>query len=92
MNDRTTFVSFLAGGLTGAAVALLLAPVSGYATRGRIRRKLRYTADSARDLADRVVQRGEEIGDEASRRVQEAGAALAGDGASTTHGREVAGP
>jgi gas vesicle protein len=92
MNDRTTFVSFLAGGLTGAAVALLLAPLSGYATRGRIRRKLRYTADSARDLTDRVVRRGEDIGDEVSRRVHEAGAALAGDVVSTTHRDEVAGP
>jgi gas vesicle protein len=91
MNDRTTFVSFLAGGLAGAAVALLLAPLSGYATRGRIQRKLRYTADSARDLTDRAVRRGEEIGDEVSRRVHGAGAALAGDGGSATHRDEVAG-
>ena len=78
MNDRTSIVVFLAGGLTGAALALLLAPESGGATRERIRRTLRNTADSARDLADRMVERGEAIGDEATHRVQEAGSALAG--------------
>lgn len=86
MNDRTSIVSFLAGGVTGAALALLLAPQSGDATRERIRRKLEDTADSARDLKERVVQRGEEIGDEAARRVQEAGSVLAGHGPRNARG------
>ena len=79
MNDRTSIAVFLAGGVTGAALALLLAPQSGDATRERIRRKVRLTADSARDLTERVMQQGEEIGDEAARRLHDAGSALAGD-------------
>jgi gas vesicle protein len=74
--DLTSFVSFVAGGVTGAAIALLLARESGDAARRRIGRGLRDAADSARDLADRVVDRGEQIGDEVARRVDAAGAAL----------------
>ena len=85
MNDRMSIVCFLAGGVTGAALALVLAPESGGVTRGRIRRTLRDTADSARDLTDHVVERGEEIRDAAARRVDEAGAALA-DQARQTRG------
>ncbi len=86
MNDRTpdltSFVSFVAGGVTGVAIALLLARESGDAARKRIGRSLRDAADSARDLADRVVDRGEQIGDEVARRVDAAGAALAGESTS----------
>jgi gas vesicle protein len=78
MHDRTSIVIFLAGGVTGAAITLLLAPQSGSATRQRIRRTLRDTANSARDLTERVVERGEQIGDETAHRVQEAGSVLAG--------------
>jgi gas vesicle protein len=85
MNHRTTYLSsllcFLAGGLAGAGVALLLAPQSGEATREAVRRTLRETDDSARGLKDRVVRRGEEIRDEATRRVGAAASALAGNGA-----------
>ena len=85
MNDRTTYstwmLCFLAGGLA-ASVALLLAPQSGRATREAMRRKLRETDDSARGLRDRVVRRGEEIRDEAARRLGAAASALAGNGAS----------
>jgi gas vesicle protein len=85
MNDRMTYSAwmfcFLAGGLAGASVALLLAPQSGKATREAIPRKLRETADSARALQDRVVRRGEEVRDEAARRVGAAASALAGNGA-----------
>jgi gas vesicle protein len=85
MNDRTTYSTwmfcFLAGGLAGASVALLLAPQSGKATREAMGRKLRETGDSARGLKDRVVRRGEEIRSEATRRVGAAASALAGNGA-----------
>jgi gas vesicle protein len=85
MSDRRTFslpiLYFLAGGLAGVSVALLLAPQSGKTTRESMRRKLRENADSARGLKDRVFQRGEEIRDEAARRVGAAASALAGDGA-----------
>jgi gas vesicle protein len=90
MNDRTSdftsFVSFLAGGLTGAALALLLAPESGEVARERIGRDLRDAADSARHLKDRVVRRIEEIGDQAAHRVAGAGSALAGNGPPMTRG------
>lgn len=49
--------SFLAGGLAGATVALLLAPQSGKATREMMGRKLNDTAESARDLKGCVVER-----------------------------------
>ena len=85
MSHRTTYISpvlcFLAGGLAGAGVALLLAPQSGEATREAVRRTLRETDESARVLKDRVVRRGEEIRDEATRRVGAAASALAGNGA-----------
>jgi hypothetical protein len=78
MNERTSIVVFLAGGVAGAVLALLLAPQSGPMTRNRIRRTLRETADSARALTDRVVERGEELGAEVTQRVQDAGSTLAG--------------
>ena len=85
MNDRTAYSTwifcFLAGGFAGASVALLLAPQSGKATREVMRSKLRETADSARGLQGRVVRRGEEVRDEAARRVGAAASALAGNGA-----------
>lgn len=83
MNDRTTYstwFAFLAGGFAGAGIALLLAPQSGKATRETMRLKLRETDESARELKERVVRRGEEIRDEAARRVSAAASALAGNG------------
>lgn len=84
MSDRTTYsswmLSFLVGGLAGASVALLLAPQSGKVTRELMRRKAHETADSARGWKDRVVRRGEEVRDEAERRVGAAASALAGNG------------
>lgn len=84
MNDRTAYatwmVGFLAGGLAGASLALLLAPQSGKATREGMQRKLSETAASARGLKDRAVRRGQGIRDEAARRVGAAAAALAGNG------------
>jgi gas vesicle protein len=70
--------AFLAGGIAGAAVALLLAPQSGELTRGFMGRKLNDNADSARDLRDRAVRRGREIREEAAHRVEGAASALAG--------------
>ena len=70
--------SFLAGGITGAAVALLLAPRSGKATREIMGRKLNDAADSARELKDRAIRRGQEIREEATYRVEGAASALAG--------------
>jgi len=84
MSDRTSsstwLLSFLAGGLAGAAAALLLAPQSGQATRQAMRRRLQETDEMARKLKDRALRRGEELRDEATRRVGGAASALAGKG------------
>lgn len=70
--------SFLAGGLAGATVALLLAPQAGRTTREIMRRKLSDTADSARELKGRAIRRGQELREEATRRAEGAASALAG--------------
>jgi gas vesicle protein len=57
--------SFLAGGLAGATVALLLAPQSGKVTRQIMRRKLNDTADSARDLKSRMADKLSDAADSA---------------------------
>jgi gas vesicle protein len=48
-------LSFLAGGIAGATVALLLAPQSGKVTRELMGRKLNDAADSARMLRGRMA-------------------------------------
>ena len=70
--------SFLAGGIAGATVALLLAPQSGKATREIMGRKLTDAAGSARDLKDRAIRRGQDLREEATHRVEGAASALAG--------------
>jgi gas vesicle protein len=69
---------FLAGGVAGVGVSLLLAPQSGKATRQMMASKLRGSADSVRELRDRVVTRSEEAWDEAAQRVGEAASVLSG--------------
>jgi len=84
MNERiaysTCLLYFLAGAVAGASVGLLLAPKSGKFTREAVRSKLRETADSARALKNSVVRQGEQVRDEATRRVGAAASALAGNG------------
>ena len=70
--------SFLAGGIAGATVALLLAPHSGKVTREIMGRKMGEAAGSARDLRDRAIRRGQELREEATSRVEGAASALAG--------------
>lgn len=50
-------LTFLAGGLAGAAAALLLAPRSGKATREIMGRRLDATAQSARGLRGRLGEK-----------------------------------
>jgi len=57
--------SFLAGGITGAAVALLLAPQSGKVTREIMGRKLNDAADSARELKGRMADKLNDAADSA---------------------------
>jgi gas vesicle protein len=76
MNEQSPYLSsivfFLAGGVAGAGLSLLLAPQSGKATRQMMASRLKVSADSVRELRDRVVTRGEEAWDEAAHRVGEA--------------------
>jgi len=82
MNERSPYFSsmffFLAGGVAGAGLSLLLAPQSGKATRQMMASKVSGSADTVRELRDRVVTRGEEAWDEAAHRVGEAASALSG--------------
>ncbi len=84
MNEGPPYLSttfwFLAGGIAGAGISLLLAPQSGKATRQMMARKLSGGADAVRSLKDRVVTRGEEIWDETAHRVGDAASALSGNG------------
>ncbi len=57
--------SFLAGGLAGATVALLLAPHAGKATRAILGRKLNEAAESTRDLQGRMAEKLNDVADSA---------------------------
>jgi gas vesicle protein len=57
--------SFLAGGIAGATVALLLAPQSGKVTREIMGRKLNDAADSASELKGRMVEKLNDAADSA---------------------------
>jgi gas vesicle protein len=75
----------LAGGVAGATAALLWAPQSGSAARDATARKLDAVAgaarESARQMKERTLRKGEAMLEEASQRVIDAAAALArGDG------------
>jgi gas vesicle protein len=59
-------LSFLMGGLTGAALAILFAPRSGKETRDMLGGKLREGAERTRDLRDRAAAKGREIVGDAS--------------------------
>jgi gas vesicle protein len=59
-------MAFVLGGITGAALALLLAPRSGAETREYLEERLREGAERGRAARDRAVQRGREVLDEAS--------------------------
>ena len=57
--------SFLAGGLAGATVALLLAPHTGRVTRTIMGRKLNDAALSTRELKGRMVDKLNDVADSA---------------------------
>ena len=79
MNDRLPYVvSFLAGGIAGAATGLVLAARSGRATRERMARKMGGTLDSVRQRKNRVLQTGGVLWGEAAHSVEDAASALSG--------------
>ena len=70
-------LTFVAGGLIGAAFGLLFAPRTGAETRGKIREqtegareKVRETAKTAQERADRLTEAGKEKFSEARGKVQ----------------------
>ncbi len=70
-DDRGTgasgiILSFILGGLAGAALAVLFAPRSGEETREMLDEKLRESAERGRRLRDRAVAKGREALDDAS--------------------------
>jgi gas vesicle protein len=64
--SKSVLLAFLAGGLTGAATALLLAPRSGEMTRGLITEEIREGLRRGRDARARIRARGREVIDGAS--------------------------
>ncbi|HVQ31866.1 MAG TPA: YtxH domain-containing protein [Vicinamibacteria bacterium] len=65
-SGSAVILSFLLGGLTGAALAILFAPRSGEETREMLGGKLREGAERGRKIRDRAAARGREILDDAS--------------------------
>ena len=73
-------LTFVVGGLIGAAFGLLFAPRPGAETRGKIkeqaegaREKVRETAKSAHEKAEKLTEAGKEKFSEARGKVQESG-------------------
>ena len=85
-NAGLTVISFLAGAVTGAAVALLLAPQSGRETREQLagyseelRERCRHFPDDVKEHAGSAVEHGKAMIDQ-GRELIERGNKLAGQG------------
>jgi gas vesicle protein len=74
MNDRTSYLEwtlgFLTGVVAGAGAALLLAPQSGRTARDRVGRQLRHRARTIRALKERLIRRVSERQTEAGRHAE----------------------
>lgn len=62
----SVILSFLLGGLTGAALALLYAPRSGRETRDLLSERMRESEDRVREMKEAAVGKGRQVLDEAS--------------------------
>jgi gas vesicle protein len=62
----SVILSFLLGGVAGAALALLYAPRTGRETREMLGEKLREGAERGRDLKAQAVEKGRALVDEAA--------------------------
>jgi gas vesicle protein len=75
MSDRDEFgaflIGFIVGGLTGAAVSLLLAPQSGEETRALIKEKAIEIGDKASETYEDAYARAEAAAAEARARAEE---------------------
>jgi gas vesicle protein len=60
-SKSSILVSFVAGGLTGAAVAILLAPQSGQSTRRLINRHIKDGVDRGREASEHIAAKGREV-------------------------------
>lgn len=63
-------LSFLVGGVVGAAVAILFAPRSGRETREMLSDRLRESKDRGRQFRDRALAKGREILEDAGEYVE----------------------
>jgi gas vesicle protein len=71
-NASSVILSFLLGGLAGAALATLFAPRSGREMREMIGDRLRESADKGREFKEKVSGRSREMVDEAAEYVKHA--------------------
>ena len=62
----SVILSFLLGGVAGAALALLYAPRSGRETREYLGEKLREGAERGRELRDQAMEKGRAFVEDAS--------------------------
>ena len=64
--SASVLLSFILGGLTGAALALLYAPRSGQETRDLLAEKVREGEARAREAKERALTKSREVVDDAS--------------------------
>src|SRR5687768_1431681 len=64
-SGAAVLLSFLLGGITGAALALLYAPRTGRETREMLGERLREGAERGRELKEQALEKGRALKEEA---------------------------